>query len=285
MFISNLLTITGLIDIFKNIFGFMKKIINIFLEKTYIKSHKIWISNNRLGKHWYNHESLFEYSVYFPSITDSSYRKAMIAIRALDDKNIDNLSINVEADSAIDRYVQPIINLKNITKKPILHSLSEIPPQELIHCDENFGVIFAWDKFSIDVIDLKFSNDSENIKNRKGITHHLSHTWLLNSSWTNCNGQCYNIDAIDECKRALYLWWRFGFATPEFKIFTQNPSPLSITNKFKNIFFQPIINLIVWIATRDVILSLQFWLAVLSQLFILTENEELKWRWSNNNGK
>ncbi|MCH4248510.1 MAG: hypothetical protein LKF82_11875 [Acinetobacter populi] len=283
MSISSLLTITGLFDLIKNLFGLIKSFLNLFLENTYKKSHQIWLSHNRLCDHWYKHESLFEYSVYFPSITDSNYRKARIAIRSLEGKDISSLSFNIEVDSVFNRYVEPIVNLKNITRKPIYINLSKIPPQDLIHCDKNAGIIFAWDSFNIDVIDLKFSHNDEIIQDKKGITHHLSHTWLLNSSWVNCNGKCYNIDAIDECKRRIYMWWKFGFARPKVITFTQNPQPINIINKFKNILLQPIINLIIWIATQDIILSLQFWIAISSQLFILTDNEELKWRWSKNN--
>lgn len=283
MSLSGLLTITGLFDLVKNIFGLIKNFLNLFLKNTYEKSHRIWLTQNRIGTHWYKHDSLFEYSVYFPNITETSSSKAMIAIRALNGKNIDYLALNIEVDSAFGRYVEPIINLKDITNKPIFYHLKNIPFQDLVRCDESVGIIFAWDEYRIDVIELEFSNTDEIIKNKKGNTHHLSHTWLLNSSWVNCNGKSYNTDAIEECKRTLNLWWRFGFARPKVIILTQNPPPLSITSKFKNMTVQPIITVIIWLATCNIALSLQFWMAILSQLFILTDNEKLKWRWSKNN--
>ncbi|MCH7303279.1 hypothetical protein MMP74_02540 [Acinetobacter sp. NIPH 1869] len=283
MSLSGLLTITGLFDLVKNIFGLIKNFLNLFLKNTYKKSHNIWLAQNHIGNHWYKHDTLFEYSVYFPNITEPSSSKAMIAIRALNDRNIEHLSLNIEVDSAFRRYVEPITNLKDITKKPIFYHLKNIPSQDLVRCDESVGIIFAWDEFRIDIIELEFSNTDETITNKRGITHHLSHTWLLNSFWINCNGKCYNTDAIEECKKELNIWWRYGFAKPKSIVFTTNPQPTSIAKRFKNILIQPIIALIIWIATRNIALSLQFWIAILFQLFVFADNEKIKWRWSKNN--
>jgi len=222
---------------------------------------------------------MFEYSVYFASIADSEPRKSMIAIRALEGMDIDQLSISFEAESIFARYVDTI-NLKNISKKPVFCLLPNLPQQDFIQSHEKIGLIFAWDSYRLDILDLKFSNIDRKITNHSGITSHLSHTWLLNSSWVNYQGKCWNTDAIEECKRTFYLWWNFRFGKPKVIVYSPYRIKASKIKVLKNILLQPIINLIIWIATRNAALSFQFWIATSSNLFILTDDSRLQWRWS-----
>jgi hypothetical protein len=243
--------------------------------RTYSYSHSRWLNRHRLGAYWSKCGSEIEYSVHLVSELDPEPRISKIAFRALD-KKIKKVSMVFEAFSSAIRYQQPI-SLTEVSDIPIVWNLSNIPYQEVFTLENSSGLAFSWHSFSFKNVTVSLADGTE-LRAFDSLHHSVTYDWFLNSQWERRWGQVWNLNAIKFAKGELALYWRFGFCQRFPKEFVPYPATqtFSITRATRQLFASSIS----WIMTRDIMLSIQYWLAVWSGLFLFDQHSRLVWRWS-----
>ena len=256
---------------FRWTFGWLTK---AFFLETYRRSHEIWIEHHRLGAYWYSCGQYLEYTVYLALSADPKPRNSMIAFRATG-KDIDSLSLVFEADSGATRF-QEKITLSNVTPKPIIWTMPNIPYQSLLKFSNGTGPRFSWNSYKLHDIRLKFKNGTE-ITPFETERHSLTHTWLLNSTWSYRWKRCWNLDAIQWSQRRIREYWLFGFGCPAIKTFGPNGYERNLIQQIVEWGTRPF----AWLMSRPWSVSVQFWVATGSRLFVLDDEGELQWRWNS----
>jgi hypothetical protein len=245
-----------------------KATVHLF-RPTYVRSHNRWLRRHRLGSHWESFDDVLEYSIYLPISLEPEPRTPLIAFRSKND-DVVNLSVVFEAESDTTRF-QEKISVVNLTKKPIICKMSKIPHQEVIGMYAN-----GWPRFLID--EYRFLDwQIQLTRNRKihlerSVTSHLMQCWAVNSTWSEkweCN---WNLDAIVWAKRELAIYWQFGFGMPRVRIY----GPGGHSSSFDLTFYitRPIAKLM----SAKFAVSIQFWVAIWSTLWILNDDDQLQWR-------
>ncbi|MBM5573009.1 MULTISPECIES: hypothetical protein [Deefgea] len=270
---SSILGIPGLGLLFTLVrwaYGYVTKW--LFLN-TYRKSHQIWTDRHQLGAYWTKCGEYFEYSYNFALQVDDRDQKSKIAFKSLRN-DIQRISLIFETESVVARY-QEYIKLNDLTEKPIIMSLSNIPRLEISGRFKDGMPFFSWDDFylrnvQIDFIDGTVVNINELLRSS------MTQTWAFNSKWKRKWSSIWNVDAIDWAQHRMALYWQYRFGMPLVRIYV----PYSVQRKLT-------FELLLAIATRPIALimaskaaiSIQFWLAIWSGLFVLNNESELQWRW------
>lgn len=240
--------------------------------RTYHRSHEIWIKRRRLGAHWKKCGEHLEYSLYLAQLTDPEPRASKVAIRSTGE-DINHLSLIFEADSDVARF-QEQVTMVNVNKKAIVWALTNVPYQQLV--EFNDSVSFSWDAYRMRNIRITLQSGKE-LTPFDTMTTHLTHTWCLNSEWKFKWNQFWNLDALQLAKHELALYWRFSFGRPAVQIYGPFPSETPITvPHVLNVITRPIS----WLMAREAAITIQFWFALWSGLYVLNDKSELQWRWS-----
>lgn len=241
---------------------------------TYRHSHGVWRKRHCLGAYWSDCTNYMEYSLYLPHAADPEPRIPIIALRAKDGV-IHSASFVFQAESDAVCFQEPI-SVRNLTQKPVLWKLQNIPYQELLHADDR-GIRFSWDEYRIINLRLSFKDGSA-IEQDTSLRSNLTHTWLLNSEWDKRWGIMWNLDVVKFAKSELAIYWRFGF--------WRSGTYLYATESFvQRTLVSTIRQPIEWLMTRNISLSIQFWLALWSGMWCLDDDWRLAWRWRRTVGR
>lgn len=240
---------------------------------TYRHSHELWAMRHRLGYRWDACGKYLEYSEHFATAIDSEPKSSKIAFRAVHEE-IEKLILVFEAESDIAVY-QERIELINISQKPVIWTLTNIPYQNIWVSKESESIHFSWNSYSIKVFQLKLKNRKE-VERYDSLRFSLVHNWILNSTWKYKWGNFWNLNEIMHAKRELRMYWKYAFGKPEVIVYMPHHHGIN-EQGLVNLLVDYVIEQIRKIMTKDFIISLQFWFAIWSGLYVLNE-KELKWR-------
>lgn len=238
----------------------------------YRRSHELWAKRHQLGAHWNACGQHLEYSIYLAQFTDPEPRTPRIAFRAVDE-DIATLSLVFEADSYTARF-QERIALVNVNRKPIVWAMTNIPYQEFLEFHERAGPLFSWDSYKLCAVQLRLKSGSD-VKPFDTMDSHLTHTWFHNSTWKYRWQRFWNLDAIQWAKTRLYEYWTFSFGMPATRSYGPNGHEARVIQRLVESGTRPIS----WLMASDWVVTLQFWGALWSRLYVLNDEEELQWRW------
>lgn len=239
---------------------------------TYRRSHELWAKRHRLGAHWNACGQHLEYSVYIAQATDPEPRISRIAFRSVNE-DIDTLSVVFEADSDTARY-QERIAMVNVNRKPIVWTMTNVPFQDFLQLHDHAGPRFSWDAYKISVVQLKLKG-GRIVQPFDTLTSHLTHTWFLNSTWRHKWQRFWNLDAIHWAKKRLCEYWTFGFGMPATRRYGPNGYEATPVQRLMTSGTRPL----AWLMASDWVVTIQFWAALWSGLYVLNDETELQWRW------
>lgn len=239
----------------------------LLLFNTYVRSQEIWARRNRLGARWQPLGNYLEYSLRLALLTDIEPRTSRVALRATSRK-ISSLEVYFEATGSGIRY-QEKISLCDLNSRPIIWNLVNIPCQRLIDISES-GAAFSIDSVQFLHCHVEL-DDGEVIPRHNSLMAHMTHSWLMNDEWAFRWGVWWNCNSIKWAKRRIEEYWRWGVGSPAFRIYSSNHrEPIWISG----------LRGIGWVMGRSWLVTLQFWMAIWSGLFILNDDDRLQWRWS-----
>ena len=246
--------------------------------RTYRRAQEISAKRRRLGAIWEACGSHFEYSDYLAQFTDPEPRTSRIALRSVSE-DIDVLALVFEAESASARF-QERIEVFHVGRKPIVWTMTNVPYQDYLGFHERSGPRFSWESCRIIVTRLKLKSGEE-ARPFETIAADLTHSWFLNSKWKHRWGRFWNLDAVEWAKRRLAEYWRWGFGMPSTRQYGPNGLEVGAGRRLAIVFTRPI----AWLLSRDSVVTIQFWMAIWSGLYVLNDESELHWRWSNPAGR
>ncbi|WP_172670442.1 hypothetical protein [Chromobacterium subtsugae] len=214
-----------------------------------------------------------EYSLYLAHATDQDPKVSRIAVRATR-QDLHRVSMVFEAESDVVRYQESIV-LHNVNRKAIVWTLSNIPHQMLIQTSVNEGVRFSLDECGFRNIKVTLDDGTEKHA-FDTMQSSLTHTWHLNSEWKYRWGRYWNLDAVKWAKQQMALYWRFVFGMPRVRVYTPSgpPTQFNLTQLWI-VATRPL----AWVMATNMLLDLQFWLAIWSGMFIINSESELQLRW------
>ena len=251
--------------------GFVAK--RLFLG-TYIRSHRLWTKRHQLGVHWERCGEHFEYSLYLAHTTDPEPRTSKIAVRATGE-NIASVSMLFEAESDVARFQEQIAMI-NINQKAIVWTLTNIPHQQFVELHDRAGIRFSWDAYKMCNIRIKLQSGRDTPLFDTP-TSDLTHTWFLNSDWIFRWGQFWNLDTVKWAKNRLAQYWRFRFGMPGVRTYGPTTTSSQALKPWR--VFAIATRPIAWLMAQDSAVTVQFWLAIWSRLFVLNEESQLQLRW------
>lgn len=257
--------------IFKPVGWLFNWLMKRLLLPTYRRSHALWARRHRLGAYWGSLGEHVEYSVDLARPTDSDPKASRIAFRSRGAK-VDQLKLVFEASGGTIRY-QEQISVHDLDERPVVWTLVNIPCQELIEASEQ-RIRFSIETFQIRRCEMQLEN-GELIQLFDSVTSTLSHNWLLSDEAVYRWNQWWNTNSIKWAKFSIQEYWRFGFGRPEVVIC----SPTS-NQSYREPLWRSGARAIGWVMSRDWVVTVQFWAALWSGLFVLTDDDRLKWRWT-----
>ncbi|MGN8134613.1 hypothetical protein ACTJLC_07785 [Paraburkholderia sp. 22099] len=227
------------------------KLTRLFMLPTYRRSHAAWLRRNSLGTSWKPLWDGVEYDISFPHPAYPEPRVCRVAFRT-HGPEVRSADMILEVRGAGIRY-QEHIRLQDINSRPIVLSLRSVP---------ELDIALKNDEFSFSVEDYVFLSgkfvlrDGDERSHETSLRHSLIQNWLFNDEWVNRWGRWWNCNEIKHAKRLLEEFWgfRFGYRTLRSAILGKT------------------------LGTSWAV-SIQFWLAVSSQLFVLSDDGELRLRW------
>ncbi|MGS1047386.1 hypothetical protein ACVCIC_00475 [Burkholderia glumae] len=240
---------------------------------TYEWSHERWLSRHQLGSRWESLGEHVEYSVRLAILTDPDPRVSRIAFRARD-QSLRRLDLVFESTGGGIRH-QDRISIDRVDDRPVVYSLLQTPDCVPVIPPGRRSFYFSVESYQI--IDCRAElAHGQAVEVPDSREFHLSQTWFDTSSWKRRWGRTWNCDAIAEAKRGIGEYWRFGFGRPRTVVY----SPAALTGRRARRPVWPTLALGIgrvmggsWLATC------QFWLAIWSRLFVLDDDEHLRWRW------
>jgi hypothetical protein len=239
---------------------------------TYAWSHERWETHHRLGSRWKALGHHAEYSVRLAILADPNPRVSRIAIRARN-QGLRKLDLVFESTGGGIRY-QDRISIDNVDRRPVVCNLLQAPCCDVIRTS---GDDFYFSVESYRIINCRAElADGQTIDVPDCPEAHLTQTWLLQSTWKRRWGKTWNCDATGWAKRGISEYWRFGFAHPRVVVYPASARPGRRSRR-------PIWRTMAMLAGKAMgcswLVTCQFWLAIWSGLFVLDDNERLRWRW------
>lgn len=238
---------------------------------TYRWSHERWARRHQLGAHWMTLGDHIEYSVRIATLADPEPRISRIAFRATE-QELEKVELVFEAVGGGIRYQEPI-SLGNLNRQPIVWTLDNIPYADLAGTSDR-GLFFSIESFRILNCKLHL-RDGQKLEIATSLTVSLMQNWLLNDEWVWRWRQRWNCNSIRWAKQGLREYWRFGFGRPRVIIFSPLPS-----RSWRKPVWGTVAQSIGWVMGCRWLVTIQFWLAIWSRLFVLNEDERLQWRWA-----
>lgn len=245
--------------LFKWIWG---KVTQLWLLKTYQKSHEYEASRHRLGASWEALGEYLEYSLRLSSPADHETVKSRVAFRAKE-VLVDKVTLYFEASGHGIRYQQKI-ELVNLDKSILIVYLDQIPKQELLEVSER-GIFFSITEtqFIQCVITLSGGHQQQPFDSMK---HYLFNNWLLNDKWVRRWGELWNCNAIEHAKTEIKHYWRWRLG--EFKYFSLC-SPGRESLPWHGLLRKGLCKFLI----NNYIITIQFWIAIHSGRYILGDGK------------
>ncbi|SDF82840.1 hypothetical protein SAMN05216466_101204 [Paraburkholderia phenazinium] len=220
------------------------RITKFLLLSTYRLSHELWAKRHRLGAHWSPLGDELEYSLYFAQPADPEPRTSRIAFRATDSE-IEAVNLVFEAVGSGIRYQEPI-RLHRVDRRPIVRALSSVPSLDVLERSEH-GVFFTIDSYQLRNCSIHYP-DGRSRELEDSLEGHLMQNWLLNDCWVYRWGRWWNCNEIRYAKGNIAEYWRFSSSWPR-----QRTSSIGKVMSAR------------WLVT------FQFWLAIWSRLYVLSD--------------
>lgn len=243
------------------------KLTQTLLINTYMHSHEQWVARNRLGARWNPIGDNLEYSIRFGQLTDNGEPLSRIAFRTITTPLL-RIEMTIEAEGAGARY-QEHLSLVNINTTPLVLTLVHMPLLDVFLPKGN--IVFSIDSYQITHCQIWYEDGSTlHIKNCH--RYYLMHNWCLNDTWGRRWGRSWNCNAIYQAKRSIGDYWKWVFKIPALGIYP----PFSTSHFW---FYTGQAKSLRWLMTRRWCLSVQFWIALWSRLFVLDSENILRWRW------
>lgn len=237
--------------------------------KTYSDAHQRWMKRHRLGARWQKLGNNVEYSLYLAKPTDAEPRVSKVAFRAVETE-VAKFECVFEAEGAGVRY-QDAITLHDLDRSPIVFNLVSIPTQKFLsHLEDD--IRFSVESYQFRKCFAALSNGQS--EKFDSLTSHLTHTWLLQDTWSRRWGNFWNCNSIAYAKREIEMYWIWRFNFRGGSAYTQLPSGRTSKKPFWSFWRRPV----VWLMSRPGLLTMQFWAAIWSGQFILDENDRLRRR-------
>jgi hypothetical protein len=237
---------------------------------TYQWSHARWDNRHRLGARWSPLGDHAEYSVRLAQFTDPASQSSRIKFRARN-AEVSKLNLVFEAFGCEGRYQQQI-SVEDLDQRSIIKVLSDVPRADLIEASDR-GIFFSVDSYRLRNINVQL-RDGQSISLPDSLTASLMHNWLLNDAWAFRWKQRWNCNAIRYAKQGIREFWRFRFGRPRVRIFSPDR-----TGTKRQPLSRSLMTGLGWVMGCNWLVTVQFWLAIWSHLYILTDKERLEWRW------
>ncbi|GEM_PF-728855 len=238
--------------------------------KTYRRSHELWARRHHLGARWIPLGSYLEYSLQLAKPTDAGAKVSKVAFRSKK-HNISNLEVFFEAVGGGIRYQEKIC-LSDIDERPIVCSMVNVPCQELITLSNN-KIMFSIDSVQFRKCQVELEG-GEMVSQFDSQVSYLTHSWLMHDEWKFRWGVWWNCNSIKWAKQRLQDYWRWGFGAPKLRVI----SPSTEFSRREPLWMSGLRG-IGWLMGRPWLVTMQFWVAIWSGLFILNDEDELQWRW------
>jgi len=223
----------------------------VFMLPTYRRSHVAWMKRNSLGARWTPLWDGVEYDISFPHPAYPEPRVCRAVFRALETP-VRSAEMILEVHGSGIRY-QEHIRLQEINAQPIVVSLRSVPELDI----ERIGGNFSFSVEGYGFLSGRFvSPDGQAREHGESLRHSLIQNWMFNDAWVHRWGHWWNGNEIMRAKGLIAEYWRFrfGFRTWQSAVLGNT---LGIS----------------WVVT------VQFWVAVASMLFVLSPDGELQLRW------
>jgi hypothetical protein len=254
--------------VFKAVAWGWQRLTKAMFYKTYSDAHQRWTKRHRLGARWQKLGQHVEYSLYLAKPTDTEPRVSKVSFRAVE-IGVTKFECVFEAVGAGVRY-QDAITVHDLDRSPIVFNLVSIPSQKFLsHLENDIRFSVESYQFRKCVVELV---GGQSVTEFDSLTSHLTHTWLLQDTWSRRWGVCWNSNSIAYAKREIEMYWRWGFGIRGGSVYTPLPSRRSSKKTFWSFWRRTV----VWLMSSPWIVTLQFWAAIWSGLFILDENDRLR---------
>ncbi|WP_208630878.1 hypothetical protein [Ralstonia insidiosa] len=234
------------------------RITKFLLHSTYQRSHELWAERHSLGSHWDTLCDAIEYSICFAQPTDPEPRISRIAFRALERK-AERLELMLEVFGGGIRY-QEEIRLRDVDSSPIVRTLASVPYLDIVKLSEH-GVFFTVESFKFRDCIVHYT-DGQAQTRQNSLKVSLMQNWALNDTWVHRWGRWWNCNEIKYAKDNIAEYWRFWGGIP--------PQRSSLIGRAMGAR---------WMVT------IQFWLAIWSRLYFLSDEGLLESRSKNTSAK
>lgn len=171
------------------------------------------------------------------------------------------------------KYQDRIIAV-DVDETPAVFKLNNQPLCELVDVTEDR------ERFSLYTYrfchgDIELS-DGRNILIAEGMTQTLTQTSTFNSQWSERWDMHWNLDAVKFAKQELEIYWRwFGtFSCSGMYVPVGNGGP-----KYAAPWVRVGAKAIGWVMSIPWLVTAQFWLAIWSGMWVLDQDDRLRWRW------
>ncbi|WP_155639550.1 hypothetical protein [Burkholderia multivorans] len=230
---------------------FRDKLARLFMLPTYRRSHAVWVKRSCLGANWKPLWAGVEYDISVPHPAYPEPRICRVAFRA-PETPVRSAEMILEVRGAGIRY-QEHIRLHDINSRPIVLSLRSVPELDVELTGDN--IFFSVDEYVFLSGTVVLSDGTER-KYDTSLLHSLIQNWLFNDEWVTRWGRWWNCNEVMNAKRLIAEYWRFrfGYGTTRSRVLGNT------------------------LGTSWAV-SVQFWLAVSSRLFVLSDDGELILRW------
>lgn len=241
------------------------------LYETYARSHERWSSNHRLGSHWDALGDHLEYSVNLAQPTYPESRVGKLALRATGEA-VAGVELFFEARGLGIKYQQRI-SLCNVDDTPMICNLTNIPMMQYV-ASPGDCISFTVEDFRFLQCEVKLSS-GEKVRAFDSVRSYLTHSWLLSDDWSYRWGYWWNCNSIKFAKHELSTYWRWGFGLPRVRVYTPRT-----TSPYRKSLMQALLQGFGWLMGSAPLVTVQFWFAIWSGLFVMDKDDRLCWRWS-----
>lgn len=240
--------------------------------KTYLHSHRRWTSRHGLGSFWEPLGEHLECSVYLAESTDPHPQVSKIALRAKQG-TVNRFECVFEGRGMGVKYQDRIIAV-DVDETPAVFKLHNQPVCELVDVTDD-RVRFSLDTYRFRHGSIELS-DGRNILIPEGMTQTLTQTSTFNSQWSERWDMHWNLDAVKFAKQELEIYWRwFGtFSCSGMYVPVADGGP-----KYAAPWVRVGAKAIGWVMSIPWLVTAQFWLAIWSGMWVLDQDDRLRWRW------
>lgn len=259
-----------------------RKVEKALFYKTYLLSHRRWLSKNGLEAFWEPLGEHVEYSLQIAQSTDPEPQISRIAFRSTA-RRIERFQLVFEAEGVGRRY-QETITLHGVDTTPIIYALSNLPVCEPL------GVVGRTIRYSLETVRfyscvaILEGDRTERISTPLRLS--LTQTWAENSSWKERWGSWWNLDSVMIAQQELQIFWRWLGRYSHLGLYppratgsqSRTLSPFAALSCFTGWWLRAIAKAVGLVMGMRWLVIAQFWLAIWSGLFVIDADDRLSWR-------